>query len=236
MTAQPDHLDDHAAPEPDAARDRADPSPAALPGNPSGAGSCKVGGVEVSAADVVRLRAHADRVRELRTEAGLSAGQLSALAGRGTNYVGSLERLGFRPRLAAVRDIADALGLVLERDPAEVFAELEQIVGPAVAPPGEARTWPGKRTRPRRRLPAPLRPPLAPEGDPIQLHELMFAAALAEVLAGLDAEERSQLPESAPLRAAILAYIAARPPSLPMLARRFGRLGSLHPLTEGDQP
>lgn len=226
MTAQPDHLDDHAAPEPDATGDRADPSQNAVVLDPSRAGPCKVGGVEVSAEDVVRLRAHADRVRELRTLGGVSAGQLSSLAGHGTNYVGGLERLKFRPRLAAVRDVADALALLLERDAGEVFAELEQIIGSAVAPPGETRSYPGRRTKKRRRPVAPLRPDPALDVEPISLHELMFAASLAEVLAGLDDEERSQCPEAEPLRAAIVAYVAARPPALPMLARRFGHLGA----------
>jgi transcriptional regulator with XRE-family HTH domain len=64
------------------------------------------------------LRLFGERLRELRTERGLSQERLAELAGLDRNYIGQIERAERNVALVNIVRIAKAL----ETEPAEMFA------------------------------------------------------------------------------------------------------------------
>lgn len=65
------------------------------------------------------LRLFGERLRELRTERGLSQERLAELAGVDRNYIGQIERAERNVALVNIVRIAKALGI----EPAELFAQ-----------------------------------------------------------------------------------------------------------------
>lgn len=178
------------------------------------------------------LAALAARLEELRRQAGLSRGQVSALAGRHSSYIRGLVALKFRPRDLALEQISIGLAAVLDLDAQALHAELVDLAGPALAPSQRpeyrVKKLPSWRPRPD--------PPPIPRSH-VPLRQLFASILAADLLREITAPDTEPGDDVDALRAALEVFIDARPvPGL--IAAAGARLSRLHELEPdgGQQP